>query len=75
MCNRNKYVGNIDKVEQALIFLYNVKVHYENSTLQWGVSTLSIQKPTNKPHLLRCGKTQRLFDNNGYDGMEGVGDD
>jgi len=37
-----------------------VKVHCENSTLQCGVSTLSIQKPTNKP--LGCGKTQRLFD-------------
>jgi len=48
-----------------LIRVYYVKVHYENSTLQCGVSTLSIQKPTNKPHLLRCGKTQRLFDYTG----------
>jgi len=64
----NKYViGNIVGLvgimgEEIIQGSNYVKVHCENSTLQCGVSTLSIQKPQNKPHLLRCGKTQGLFD-------------
>ncbi len=44
-----------------LFDLFYVKELDENRTFQGAVGSLSIQK-TNKPHLLRCGKTQSFFD-------------
>ncbi len=40
----------------------DVKMHCENSKLECGISILSIQKPSNKPHLKGCGKRKGLFD-------------